>query len=264
MTAKMTFTILGSGAGPGAPSFFCNCQGCLEAQDNPALARTRSGALVSTGRNLILIDTPPDLRVQLIREKIASLDMIFLTHWHYDHFGGIGELEYYVKLKRKEALPLYLPPSAVEQFQQAFPDLEEVFEVIPWEFGKPYHIDQLSITPLAANHGIETAGFMIQSRDKKLAYFPDTAGLPAETMQKVENADWLICDATFHGDNWFPMSHMSVEEAIELGRLVKAQYTVLTHLSVHYSQPITVKELQELASRHSGVMIAYDGMTLPL
>ena len=264
MTAKTTFKILGSGAGPGAPSFFCNCRGCLEAQDNPSLSRTRSGAVISTEHSTILIDTPPDLRVQLIREKITDIDKIFLTHWHYDHFGGIGELEYYVKLKRKEALPLYLPPSAVEQFHQAFPDLEEVFEVIPWEFGKVYSVGPLSITPLAANHGIETAGFLVQSPDIKLAYFPDTAGLPPETAQKVEKVEWLICDATFHGDNWFPMSHMSVEEAIELGRLVKAQYTVLTHLSVHYSQPITVKELQEIASRHSGVMIAYDGMTLPL
>lgn len=259
-----TFKILGSGTGPGVPSFFCDCPGCREAQDNPTLARTRSGAFITTENSNILVDTPPDLRAQLIREKIICLDEVFLTHWHYDHFGGLGELEYYVKLQRKSRLKLYLPPSAVDQFEQAFPNLMEAFTVIPWEFGKPYHFDKLSITPLPANHGIETAGFLVSSADKKLAYFPDTASLPRETAQKVENVDWLICDATFHGDNWFPEIHMSVEQAIELGRKMKARYTVLTHMSIHYSQPVTTKELQERVSSYSSVLLAYDGMIFNL
>jgi len=261
---KNTFKILGSGAGPGVPSFFCDCQGCREAQDNPALARTRSGAFITTQNSNILVDTPPDLRVQLIREKITQLDEIFLTHWHYDHFGGLGELEYYVKLRRKKQLRLYLPPSAVDQFEKAFPNLMEVFTVIPWQFGKSYYFDELSITPLPANHGIETAGFLVRSADKKLAYFPDTAGLSRETAQKVEGVDWLICDATFHGDNWFPESHMSVEQAIELGRQVKARHTVLTHMSIHYSQPVTVKELGKIVFPYFGVLVGHDGMIFNL
>jgi phosphoribosyl 1,2-cyclic phosphate phosphodiesterase len=259
-----TFKILGSGAGPGTPSFFCDCKGCREAHANPALSRTRSGAFIATENSNILVDTPPDLRVQLIREQITHLDIIFLTHWHYDHFGGLGELEYYVKLQRKERLTLYLPPSAVDQFARAFPDLTEVYAVMPWEFGKPYPFDKLSVTPLPANHGIETAGFLVQSAAKKLAYFPDTAGLPEETAREVEGVDWFICDATFHGDNWFPQSHMTVEEAAILGRTIKARHTVLTHLSGHYSEPVTAKELQQAADRYPDVLPAFDGMMFQL
>lgn len=259
-----TFMILGSGAGPGAPSFFCDCKGCREARENHLVARTRCGAMISTETTNILLDTPPDLRTQLIREDISVIDQIFLTHWHYDHFGGLGELEYYVKLKRKEPIALYLPPTAIKLFKSAFPDLEEIFEIIPWAFNKSYVFDNVSITPLPANHSIETAGFLVKSAKTNLAYFPDTAGLSSKTAQEVDCVDWLICDATFHGDNWFPQSHMSVEEAIDLGRKVNARKTVLTHMSIHYSQPVTTVELKETISRHPNVLAAYDGMKIDL
>ena len=261
---KNLFKILGSGAGPGAPSFFCDCVGCRAAQNEPALARTRSGAFIATENFNLLVDMPPDLRVQLIREGISRVDEIFLSHWHYDHFGGLGELEYYVKLQRRTPLTLYLPPSAMERFRLAFPDLLDVFSIVPWAFGQTYHYDTLTITPLPANHSVETAGFLVQSGGRRLAYFSDTAGLPAETASVVRGVDWLICDATFYGKNWFPHSHMSADQAIALGREINARQTVLTHLSVHYSRPMSAADIKELTSRHTDVQVASDGLSFNL
>ncbi|MBP2652754.1 MAG: phnP [Firmicutes bacterium] len=258
------FKLLGTGAGPGTPSFFCECPGCREALENPVYGRTRSGAMITSEDSNILVDTPPDLRVQLLREKINQIDYIFLTHWHYDHFGGLGELEYYVKLKRKERLPLYLPASAKNAFDDAFPNLTDVFRVESWKFGKRYFIGNLSITPLPACHGIETAGFLVESGTKRLAYFPDTAALPAETARSVAAVDWLIVDATFYGENWFPEAHMSVDQAINLGLAVNARQTVFTHLSIHYSRPVINEELTAVAVQHPGVLVGYDGMVFEL
>lgn len=262
--SSAVFTLLGSGAGPGAPSFFCDCVGCQEARVNPAAVRTRSGALLTTAGQHILIDTPPDLRQQLLREQVCCVDALFITHWHYDHFGGIGELEYYVKLKRKEPITLYLPPSALPLFHNAFPALEEIFTVQTWEFFRSCPLGEIQITPLPARHSIETAGFLITSAEKRLAYFPDTAGLPPETLPLVQGCEYLICDATFSGDNWFPDSHMSIDEAIELGQQAEAKTVILTHISVHYSQPLTNAELQLLLAGHPNVQAAYDGMTVSL
>jgi phosphoribosyl 1,2-cyclic phosphate phosphodiesterase len=261
---ETNFVVLGTGAGPGLPSFFCDCIGCREARSNPALARTRSGAFLDTGTTKILIDTSPDLRQQLIREQIRQVDYVFLTHWHYDHFGGLGELEYYVKLVRHEPIPLFLPPSAVPQFTAAFPNLREVFSVRAWEFNKPYGFGEVSLKPLPANHGIETAGFLVSAKGSQLAYFPDTAGLPAESAEVAAGVDWLVCDATFHGENWFPHAHMSIEEAIALGQEVGAGTTILTHMAIHYSQPVASKELQAEAARQPQVAVAYDGMRIRL
>lgn len=259
-----SFKILGSGAGPGVPSFFCQCSGCREARADGRHCRTRSGALLRSNNSNYLIDTSPDLRFQLLQENLQGIDGIFLTHWHYDHFGGLGEMEYYVKLDRKEPIPLYLPPSAVNSFNAAFPYLQDVLLPQAWEFGTTYKLGDLGITPLPANHGIETAGFLIDSGISKLAYFPDTSGLPDMTKSRVKAIEWLICDATFSDFNWFPDSHMSMPEAIELGKTIGAKKTVLTHMAIHYSKPTTVEELEGRLADMPNVLLAHDGMQFNL
>ena len=253
-----SFTLLGSSAGPGVPSYFCDCCGCREARENPALSRTRSGALLRSGDAYHLIDTPPDLRQQLLNHPGLFIDQIFLTHWHYDHFGGLGELEYYVRLYKKQPIKLFLPPSALEQFRCAFPTIQDLFETRAWEFGHSYAAGRCTLMPLPACHGIETAGFLISSSAARLAYFPDTAGLQAGTKTILENLDWFFCDATFTGENWLPESHMSIEQAISLGRDIGAENTILTHLSIHYSRAMTVHDLQESLTDHPKVFLAYD------
>ncbi|MGI6285077.1 MBL fold metallo-hydrolase [Neomoorella humiferrea] len=258
-----TFKLLGTGAGPGVPSFYCNCIACQEARENPHFSRTRSGAILDLGEKKILIDASPDLRHQLLREKIGELSCIFVTHWHYDHFGGLGEVEFYVRLVRHEPLTLYLPPSAVEEYRAAFPHLQDVLVPEPWQFGRSYDFGRATLTPLPANHSIETAGILVVGK-KSLAYFTDTCGLPAETLQRVQGVDILICDATFHGENWYPHSHMSVEQAIALGRATEAGKTILTHLAMHYSQAVTVRQLEQEIASYPGVSLAFDGLELEL
>lgn len=261
MTA--TFKLLGTSTGPGVPSFFCNCIACQEARAKPHLSRTRSGALLYTGKQKILIDASPDLRSQLVREKIDSVDCLFISHWHYDHFGGLGELEYYMRLQKYQPIRLFLPPDSLEAFSSAFPYLLDIVDLQPWQFDQKYRFQDVTVTPLPARHSIQTAGFLLEA-GKRIAYFTDTAGLPEVTAQKVKNVDYLICDASFFGDNWYPDSHMSVKEAIDLGREINAQHTVLTHLSMHYSTPVTFAQLEEAISNDAKVIAAYDGIIFNL
>ncbi|HWQ77040.1 MAG TPA: MBL fold metallo-hydrolase [Syntrophomonas sp.] len=258
------FKILGTSAGPGVPAFYCDCLGCLEARQNPHLARTRTSVFIDSSINKILIDAGPDIRNQMIKESITEIDTIFLTHWHADHYSGLGEFEFYVRLHTREPITLYMPGSAVEEFERTYPDLKDIFGIIPWEYRQKYTFADISLTPLPAIHGVETAGFLVESSHNRIAYFPDTAGLSEASILAIENVDYLFCDATLHGENWYPNSHMTVEQAVALSHAVKAGQTFLTHLAMHYSIPVTTAQLIEELKGEPGVDIAYDGLTIEL
>lgn len=257
--------ILGTAAGPGVPSFYCHCVACEEAREDAHLARTRTGLCLYDSDRTILIDASPDLRQQLIDGGISTVNSVYLTHWHADHYAGLPELEYYVQLHTKEPLPLVLPESAAETFTTTFPDLAPVYTISTWQFGETYREGDFSITPLPAVHSIETAGFLIAGPLARAAYFPDTANqLSEEVLAALAGIDYLICDSTFHGDNWYPHAHMNVAEAVALGKAVAAKKTILTHLALHYADPITTKDLVHKLGDEKNVLVALDGMTLPL
>ncbi|MDR1960860.1 MAG: MBL fold metallo-hydrolase [Gracilibacteraceae bacterium] len=261
----VTFRIMGTGTGVGVPAFYCACPACREAERDPRLARLRPGAAARTPEETILFDAGPDLRTQLLAANIRDVDVIFLSHWHFDHFAGLGEMEYYVKLWRKEPVLLYLLPEAEADLWAAFPFLDDVFTVRQLSYGQEYVFGGgLRVTPLPAAHSIPTAGFLLRA-EKSLAYFTDTAGLPPVTKEYVRGVDTLVCDATFHGENWFPHSHMNTEEAAALAREVGAGRVLLTHLAMHYSDPVTTAALtEELRALGGAVGLAFDGMDIEL
>jgi phosphoribosyl 1,2-cyclic phosphate phosphodiesterase len=262
---QVKFKLLGTGSGMGAPSFFCKCDSCKAAFENKAYGRTRNGAIVQVeNRNNILIDLSPDLGQQLVREQVERVDAVFLTHWHYANFAGIGEIGPYVNFSGRGKIPLFLPASAVEAFKIAFSDFESSFKLIAWQFDQEYAFPSVTIKPILANHGIETAGFLIETKSKKLAYFPSTAGLSEHSRRKVVGVDWLVCDATFGKENPMPQEHMRISETIELGRMVRAQNTVLTHLSSHYIGLENYLKLEDKFWQDDDIIIAADGMVFSL
>ena len=91
----MEITILGCGSSDGVPQIGCSCSVCLS--DNKKNLRTRASILVEVDNFRILIDAGPDLRQQALREGISSLDAVLITHAHYGHIAGIGDLKLFMK-----------------------------------------------------------------------------------------------------------------------------------------------------------------------
>jgi phosphoribosyl 1,2-cyclic phosphate phosphodiesterase len=262
MTEVLVF--LGTGAGSGVPAFYCDCAACREARREPRFRRSRCAVLLRGSEN-ILIDTPPELRSQLVREGAADIDRVILTHSHFDHFGGFGDLEFYIRLRRQGLLPAAMSIETYRDLAQSYGYMVDCLQIEVVGPGMTWAFDETVCTFLAAQHAPGTLGVLLERSGRRTAYFPDTGPLPAETRERLQGIDCLIIDATFWGRNWMPEQHQSVDSAIQLSRELDVKSTILTHVAMHHDQPVTGQELEGyLENSGSDLQAAYDGLTIPL
>lgn len=259
-----TFTFMGTGAGCGVPAFFCDCPACEEARANPKAQRGDCGVMV-TGKTRTLIDTPPDIRRYFNREGVKYIDNLIFTHWHYDHVGGLGELEYMVQLLTKTALPTFASPYTLESIGREFAYMMYCLARVEWQPFEELELDGVKYTALPVTHAPGTYGYLIETADTRLFYASDTGMLPPETAERIRGVDVLAMDATFWKRNDYPQSHHSVQECIEEGLALDAGKIYLTHMCMHYSEPITLAQLEEYLKQYGGrVAPASDGLSFAI
>jgi len=270
---------LGTSASCGVPAYYCGCKVCEEARAHPEYARGCSSIMIR-GAEDTLIDTSPELRLQFIRERLTRVDQILFTHEHFDHVGGLAQLEYYSKLVSGKPIPVYAGKECIEYLTSHFDFMADSLDFNSIKAFEVLEFNGVRYTPLPAAHAPGTFGYLIEiptrgesalpvstPRYVRIAYFPDTGVLPDQTRAYLGDLDILIHDATFNGRNWMPHSHTTIDEAISLAREIRPKVTYLTHLALHYDTPITVEELQEKldevnAAHDCDIRIAFDGMNI--
>ena len=254
----MRLTFLGTGTSFGVPQIGCDCAVCRS--PDPRDRRTRSGAAVQAGGATILIDTPPELRLQLIACGVTDVDAVVYTHEHADHTNGIDDLRMF-SVRRRRPLPIYGPPETLERLRASFHYIFE--DVRPYEGtskpsldlrgldpGVPVDIAGIRFLPLAFRHGhIRVYGYRIGS----LAYITDVKSIPEAERQQLRGLDVLVLNALW----WRPHpTHLSIQEAVDTARELGARRTYLTHLTHETGHAELAGQLPE------GVMPAYDGLTV--
>lgn len=276
VVSSHTLRFLGTAAYCGVPSFYCGCKACEEALRNPAAQRTCS-ALLIRGRQNTLIDAGPDLRMQLSLARASDIHQVLLTHEHADHIGGIAQMEFYVRFRLDQPLPIYAPAYTLEAVSQQFGFMRDTLELHELKAWQTIEFDGLRYTALPASHGVQTFGYLIEqgtdladsagsgSISKRVAYFPDTGPPASAVAEAIRGVDYFIIDASFNGRNQKPEAHLSIDEAIQLSIELEAKKTFLTHLTMHYDEPITTYELQQYLSPYAGsILAANDGLELRL
>ena len=256
----MKLTFLGTGTSFGVPQIGCDCEVCRS--EDPRDRRTRSGALVETDAGKrILIDTPPELRLQLIAAHVGQVDAILFTHEHADHIHGIDDVRA-LSVRGRQALRMYGPAETVRTLEQRFAYIfDERMRPLPGTTkpegelttlvdGVPEIIAGERVLPIAVPHGNTMVfGYRIGA----LGYVTDAKLLPPEAIDALRGVKVLVLNALF----WTAHpTHMSVPEAVEASRAVGAERTYLTHLT-HDNRHAALE-----AALTAGLFPAYDGLTV--
>ncbi len=260
-SAGVELTFLGTGTSFGVPVIGCPCGTC--ASDDPRDRRTRHAALVRIpGSGTLLVDTPPELRLQLLRAGVRSIDAVWLTHLHADHLHGIDDLRIF-SLREQRSVPVHAPrdtvPHLVRRFDYIFdPDGARDLGTSPPELdlrpvdpGTPVPLLGTTFHPVQVPHGsARPLGFRVG----ELGYVTDAKRLPDEALEALRGVRVLVLNALWHGDPH--PNHMNVEEAVEAARAVGAEATFLTHMTHRIRHAELARSLPE------GIRPAHDGLTL--
>jgi len=252
--------LLGTGTSVGVPAIGCGCDVCQS--DDVRNKRTRCSAIIGLEQGNLLIDTPPDLRTQLIREQIGLVHAVMFTHEHADHIFGLDDLRlfpFYIG----GPVPLFCQPKVERRirhsFDYAFSDLPEThsgsrprleFATIDHQ---PFEVLGTWVTPIPMRHGphCEVVGFRIGD----VAYCTDTNGIPPESLDLLRGLDTLVIDALRYTPH---PTHFSVDEAIAIAREVQPRRTLLTHMAHDIDYATALRELPQ------GIEPAFDGMQISL
>lgn len=256
----MKLHFLGTGTSFGVPVIGCECEVC--GSTDPRDQRLRHGALLEEEGRRLLVDTPPELRLQLLRAGVPSVDAVWYTHYHADHTHGVDDLRVF-SMRGRRPLQVYASAECMEVLADNFdyvfdPDAKPQAgttrpeaDLHPLSAYEPVEIAGFSLTPLPVVHGgIEVYGFRVGD----LGYLTDAKGVPERTVAALEGVRTLVLNALWWG-NPHP-THLNVEEAVELARRIGADRTFLTHLSHRVGHRDLERRLPP------GVAPAYDGLVV--
>ncbi len=255
----MKLTFLGTGTSFGVPQIGCECPVCRS--DDPRDRRSRVGALVESGDARLLVDTPPELRLQLVAARVDRVDAVLFTHDHADHTHGIDDIRS-LSVRHHGALPIYGPPETLDALARRFgyifdPTLKALpgtskpeGTAHPLEPGVRVRIGPFDVTPVEVPHGrMRVYGYRIGD----LAYITDAKSLPDPVIATLRGVRLLVINALFRREH---PTHLSIDEAVAAAERVGAQVTYLTHLTHESAHAELERTLP------ANVRPAYDGLTV--
>ena len=256
----MKFIILGCGSSMGVPrtdGFFGKCN-----PKNPKNYRTRCSALIKTKTETVLIDTSPDLRHQLINNKIKNIDKVFYSHMHADQTHGINDLRVFY-IKNKRTIPVFADNETKKYLLNSFrycfvannseyPAILKLNNINKKLFIKD-GIKKKSIIPIKVKHGkVDCICYIV---DSKLAYISDVSSINIKDYKYFKNLNYLILDCLWLKHH---PSHLNLENSLKLIKIFKPKKAILTNLHSDLDYSYLYKILPK------NVIPAYDGLTINL
>ncbi|GIU65957.1 MBL fold metallo-hydrolase [Candidatus Phycosocius spiralis] len=269
--ARVRVTILGCGSSGGVPRVGGAWGVCDPSE--PRNRRTRCSLLVEAYQGtyshetstVVLIDTSPDLRAQLLAAKVTHIDAVLYTHDHADQSHGIDDVRAIVYHQRHR-IPAYMDEvtshSLINRFGYIFetpigshyPALLDA-QIMP-EPGEVLQINGaggwIGFRVLNQNHGeMNSLGF----RFGPVAYCNDCKLLPEASLAACYGLDLFIVDALRYAPH---PSHAHLDQSLAWINTLKPKQAVLTNMHLDLDYKTLCETLPE------GVIPAYDGLYFDL
>lgn len=253
----MKVTLLGSGEALGMPAPLCGCEFCERCE-----TRRRPGLLIETGQATVVLDVSPDIKDQIHATGTTDVDAFFVTHHHYDHVGGLHELNHAAmafeehmlnpaefepdERPRNKSFDVFMTETADSHLRDSNAHVADRLATKIIEHGETISVGNLRVVPFPVRHArssFDTLGFAVYHGDEKVVYAPDMREFMDD--DEYENVDLLFAEgaALFRA-----LGHGEKAELQAALRDANAKRTVLLNLSEHL-QRMTTNELREVARR---------------
>ena len=251
----MTIKFLGTGTSQGVPVIACHCEVCKST--DPKDKRLRSSILIDTSEKIIVIDSGPDFRYQMLRADVQHLDAIVFTHEHKDHIAGLddirafnywqgGPIDVYAHIRVQKALErefFYI-------FDEVkYPGVPEItMHTIDSE---SFEVGNMTFTPIEVMHyRLPVLGFRIND----FTYITDAKTIANKEKEKIKGTKVLVINAL---QKKMHISHLTLDEAIAFAREIGAEKTYFTHISHNLG-----KHADIAAELPENMELAYDCLEL--
>lgn len=251
----MKLTFLGTGTSQGIPVIGCECEVCRSTDFRDK--RFRVSVLLEVGGKKIVIDTGPDFRQQMLRERVAKIDAVLFTHEHKDHTAGLDDIRPF-NHRHNMDMPVYGRESVLNQLKREFayifenatyPGVPKV--VLNTITNEPFNMEGIMVTPIEVmHHKLAVFGFRIGD----ITYITDANFISETEKEKIKGSKILVLNTLQKTPH---ISHFTLAQAIAIAEEIKAEKTYFTHMShvLGLHRQIN-KELPE------GMELAYDGLVV--
>ena len=231
----------------------CECAVCRS--ENEKDKRLRASIVVTNENTRLLIDCGPDLRQQLLKNRINELDGILITHEHYDHIGGLddvrplGECNVYAEKRVLGVIRSNMHYAFSDHPYPGVPTihLHEINEK------DDFKVRDTIVKPLRVMHAkLPVLGFRIG----EMAYLTDVKTISDETIEQLKGLEVLILNALRINEH---ISHISLSEAISIATQIGATKTYFTHFSHDLGMHNEVQK-----TLPGNMFLSYDNLELTL